>query len=270
MGSELLRIQGLLHWARCGLICGEHRPVSGGLHGDMDTKSRGRTAIAVLAAGAGLAAGAYAAYAGTAWCRYGRVPPAAPDEADALLDQFMPAYDVVERHHIRVAAPAALTLAAAADQDLFDAPLVRAIFKARELVLGATPNSRPQPRGLLAQVRSLGWEVLADVTGREIVVGAATQPWKPNVTFRTIPPAEFAAFREPGYVKIAWTLRADPLTDTESVFRTETRAVATDAFARTRFRRYWAFASPGIRMIRWLSMRPLKRAAEQRARVISL
>ena len=69
-------------------------------------------------------------------------------------------------------------------------------------------------------------------------------------------------------MKIAWTLRADPVSETESVFRTETRAVATDPAARTRFRRYWAFASPGIGLIRWLSLAPLKRQAELRARAV--
>ena len=102
---------------------------------------------------------------------------------------------------------------------------------------------------------------------RELVVGAVTKPWEPNVTFRALPPDEFAAFREPGFVKIAWTLRADPVDAESSIFRTETRAIATDAAARARFRRYWAFASPGIGLIRRLSLEPLRREAERRAQV---
>ena len=179
----------------------------------------------------------------------------------------MPVYEVVERHHIRVAAPAAVTLAAAREQDLLQLPLVRPIFKSRAVILGATPDDRPQPRGLLAATQALGWGILADVPGLEIVVGAVTRPWEANVTFRALPPDEFAAFSEPGFVKIAWTLRADPVAGEASIFRTETRAVATDPIARARFRRYWAFASPGIGLIRRLSLRPLKRDAERRARV---
>jgi hypothetical protein len=232
----------------------------------MNTTSRVRAAFRLLAAGAGVAAGAYAANVGLAWHRYGRARLASADEADALLDRFMPVYDVVERHQVQIAAPAAITIAAAGEQDLLHLPLVRAIFKARELVLGATPDTRPQPRGLLAQVRALGWGVLADEPGSEIVVGGVTKPWESNPTFRAIPPDEFAAFASPGYVKIAWTLRADAFGESASVFRTETRALATDAIARARFRRYWAFASPGIGMIRWLSLQPLKQEAERRAR----
>ena len=228
-----------------------------------------RSTARLLAAGVGLAAGGYAAYAAVTWHRYGRVHQTTGPEGDELLDRFMPAYEVVERHHMRVAAPAAVTLAAARDQDLFHLPIVRHIFRARELALGARPDSHAQPSGLLAATLALGWGVLAEVPDRELVVGAVTRPWEANVTFRALPAEEFAAFSEPGFVKIAWTLRADPVDDESSIFRTETRAIATDAIARERFRRYWAFAAPGIGLIRWLSLLPLKRDAERRALVSS-
>jgi hypothetical protein len=230
----------------------------------MTTNSR--IGLITAASVAGTTLGGYAAYAAISWCRYGRVAPADRDECDELLDRFMPTYDIVERHRIGVAAAAGVTLAAAREQDLFDSPLVRALFRAREMALGAAPDRRPQPRGLIAAVRALGWGVLAEIPEREVVVGAVTRPWEPQVTFRALPPEEFAAFSQPGFVKIAWTLRADPVDDQSSMFRTETRAIATDAGARTRFRRYWAFASPGIALIRRLSLRPLKREAERRAR----
>ena len=213
--------------------------------------------------GTAAAAAAYAAIAGVAWYRYGRTSEPRADERDELLDSFMPGYEVVERHQIEVAAPASLTFAAAREQELLGLPLVRLIFEAREIVLGANPPDRSQPRGLLAAVQALGWGVLAERADREIVMGAVTRPWEANVTFRAIPPVDFASFSEPGLVKIAWTLRADPVSSQTSVFRTETRAVATDEEARARFRRYWALASPGIWLIRRLSLAPLKRAAER-------
>lgn len=231
----------------------------------MRTRSWIRSMTGMAAAGVGIAAGVYGVYAAVTWSRYGRVPPVDEAERDELLDGFMPVYDVVERHVVHVAAPAAVTLAAAREQDLLQLPLVRAIIKAREIVLRATPDDRPQPRGLLAATQALGWGVLAEVPDREVVVGAVTRPWEGNVTFRALPPDDFAAFSDPGFVKIAWTLRADPCEGETSIFRTETRAVATDASARARFRRYWAFASPGIALIRRLSLRPLKRDAERRA-----
>jgi hypothetical protein len=208
----------------------------------------------------------YAAVVGTTWFRYGHVTSPTPDERDPLLDQFMGEYEVAERHHVRVAAPAAFTLSAAADMDLQQSRIIRAIFKARELVLGAEPDAATQPKGLLAQMTFLGWRVLAEKPGREIVVGAVTQPWLPNVVFRGLAPEEFRAFREPGYVKIIWTVRADPVGGTESIFRTETRVTTTDPTARAKFRWYWARFSPGIVLIRRLLLGPVRRDAERRAR----
>src|SRR5690606_30107458 len=153
------------------------------------------------------------------WWRYGRIPRDDGRERDDLLDRFMPSFEVVERHHIRVAAPAAVTMAAAREQDLFQAPVARAIVRARELALGAAPDERPQPRGLLAAVQALGWGTLAEVPDRELVVGAVTKPWEADVTFQALPPDDFAAFSQPGFVKIAWTLRADPVDSETSIFR---------------------------------------------------
>ncbi|HVU50692.1 MAG TPA: hypothetical protein VHL80_08385 [Polyangia bacterium] len=194
-----------------------------------------------------LAAGGYAVVAAVGWFRYGRPRGGGPDTA---LDAFMPIYDVVERHEVTVAAPAAVALEAAKKLDLEGPRLVRAIFAARARVLRSAPDDAARPRGLLEKTKSMGWGVLSDRAGREIVLGAATKPWEPNPVFRALRPGEFAAFREPGHVKIAWTLGAVDGPDGSSVFRTETRAVATDANARRKFRRYWAFLSPGIRLIR--------------------
>jgi len=216
-------------------------------------------ALAVSAAG-------YVAYVVTAWARYGHAAPPRRDAADPLLDRFIPAYEIAERHHITVAAPAEITFAAAQEMDLNRSLIVRAIFRARAVVLGADPDVAARPRGVVALTRSIGWGVLAEVPGRELVVGAVTQPWKANVVFRALPPDEFAAFNDPGHVKIVWTLRADPVDSNRSIFRTETRAVATDADARGHFRRYWSFLSPGIIAIRWMSLGPLKADAERRAR----
>ncbi len=226
-----------------------------------------RAASKSLGVAAAAAAAGYAAYVGIAWSRYGHACPPRPEEQDPLLDRFMPEYEVAERHHIRVAAPAAMTLAAAQETDLQASPLVRTIIKAREVILGATPDDRARPRGLFREMQALGWGVLADVPGREVVVGAVTRPWEPNVTFRALPPDRFATFDEPGYVKIAWTLRAEPIGSSDSIFRTETRARATDPASRAQFRRYWSFFSPGIILIRWAVLRPVKEAAERSVRL---
>ena len=206
-------------------------------------------------------------YAATQWLRYGHVrkrrgPP-------ALLDRFLPEYEVLERHQTRVGAPVDVTYAAAREMSLASSPVVRAIFRGRELLMRATANERPEQRplqSLIDEVLSIGWGVLAQEPGREIVLGAVTQPWKSDVKFRALPPDEFAAFDEPGFAKIAWTIRAEPLGPATSRFYTETRVATTDADARKRFRRYWTLVSPGVRLIRRESLRLVRADAEHRYR----
>jgi hypothetical protein len=219
-------------------------------------------------AAASVAATAYAACAGRAWLRYGHPRPPIEGEVDALLDRFMPVYDVAERHRMHVAAPAAITFAASMDMSLDDSLAIRAIFKGRELLLGATPAANPGGRSLVETTKSLGWVVLAEVPGHELVMGAVTRPWQADVVFRSVPAEQFAAFAEPDYVKIVWTLRADSAIG-GSTARSETRAVATDGEARRKFRWYWARFSVGIVLIREFAQRLIKREAERRAHALS-
>ena len=219
----------------------------------------------------GLAFGAGAAILGytglVAWhrSRYGKVDHVAEPESGELLDRFIPSPEVLEHHHIAIAAPAEVVLAAAKEMRVMDSPLVRAIIKARELAMGGAPDPRQHPPELLAQMQSIGWAILAERPGREVVVGAVTMPWRANPEFRSVAPGDFEAFREPGYVKIAWSLRVDPVDATHSIFHTETRVSTTEPSARERFKRYWSFVAPGVELIRIAMLQPLKRDAERRA-----
>lgn len=220
-------------------------------------------AVRALFSGAAAVGLGWAGYAALAWSRYGRVVPR--EGGDMLLDRFMPAYEVGERHQTRVAAPASVTWQAASDLDFGRSPLVRAIFQGRELLMGAHPARRTQ-RKFLDEILAVGWGVLAEEPGYRMVFGAATQPWQANVRFRALEPEAFAAFVEPGYAKIAWTFAVEPRGSAASLFRTETRVATTDADSRRRFRRYWSVFSPGILLIRCEMLRLVKADAERRAR----
>lgn len=232
----------------------------------MNSKQRARLAAKWFAMGIGLAGLSYGAYAATTFLRYGRPRRGNGANSDPVLDIFMPNYEVVDRHSVQIAAPAEVVLAAASETNIEKSPVVRAIFKGREFILGSERDKAILPRGLLAEMQSIGWRVLAELPGREIVMGAVTKPWEPNAVFIGLAPDEFRKFQEPGYVKIAWTLRADAAGSTEAVFRTETRAVATDTEARRKFRRYWSFLSPGIIAIRDVMLPAVKAEAERRFR----
>ncbi len=232
------------------------------------TRRRGAAAL-----GASLGAGAlgYATYVAKTWHAYGRRGAGGASAPGDILDGFMPDCEISERHAVEVAAPADVTFAAARAMDVNRAALVRAIFAVRSLparLLGRHGHRTPRP--LVDEALALGWRTLAEVPDRALVMGAYTKPWKADVEFHGLPPAQFATFDEPGYAKIVWTLEAEPLSEARSRFVTRTRVQTTDPASRRRFRRYWAFVSPGILLIRRASLRIVKREAERRFRALRL
>jgi hypothetical protein len=188
------------------------------------------------------------------------VPPAAP----LPLDRFLPDADVRERFELIVEAPAAIVMDAAKAVTLDGLPAVRGIFRLRAVLMGAEARGPRPPQGLLADSLAMGWGLLDERPERLVVVGSRCQPWVGDVRFVAIPPAEFAAYDEPGQVKIAWTLETDPLGPERTRFAHETRAHATDAAARAQFLRYWRWARFGIVAIRYLLLPAVRRSAEAR------
>jgi len=207
--------------------------------------------------------GACLAYAAYTWWSYGRRHPS-DGRGDPLLDEVMPRFDVAERHAIDVAAPASEAFRALGEVDFMGSSLVRGIVRTREALLGVGGGPPLPDAGLLTQMQTLGWRVLLEEPGRAVAVGTVTRPWQGNVVFRPLDLAGFKAFAEPDYVKIAWTLRVEPIANGRSRVSTETRVATTDASARRRFRRYWLLFSPGIRLIRLALLGDVRRLAERR------
>lgn len=221
-----------------------------------------RLAIAVRTAAiaGGAATAGYLAYVLTSWSRYGLAKPS--KKQDELLDRFMPNYEVALRHATVVHAPANVTFSAINVSDFERSPIVRLLFLTREIMLRAKPHERA-PEGLpLAKLLSLGWSVLAIDPGKAIVLGTVTRPWDRNPRFRSVHPDEFAAFSEPGYAKILLSLRVGGVSSEHCEMRSETRVQTTDPIGRARFRRYWAFLSPGMDIIRRVILAQVKSQAE--------
>jgi hypothetical protein len=221
--------------------------------------------ILIVVAVVGAAALAYGVYFVTTWVNYGKAAREASAPNGAVLDQFLPAYEVSERHETLVDAPASVTYQVGKEVNPNRSPLVRAIFQARQSLMGGKGEAALPSRPLFQMTKDLGWGVLAEVPGRMVVMGAYTQPWQPQVRFHALPPDQFAAFHQPGYVKIIWTIEADSLGPLRSIARTQTRVETTDPESRARFRTYWSKFSPGILLIRKQILDQVKAEAERRA-----
>jgi hypothetical protein len=181
----------------------------------------------------------------------------------ALLDPFMPNPDVRGRHEITIHAPAGFVMNFARSFPIESLWLVRALFRLRAALLRSqAPSSQPQ-LGLVDQMRSIGWQCLAEDPLHYFIAGAACRPWQPQPGFSPIAPERFAAFAEPDRVKIAWTLESAESGPALTRFATETRVVATDPQSRVRFKRYWRKFGVGIVLIRLVLLFVLRRRAER-------
>jgi hypothetical protein len=183
-----------------------------------------------------------------------------------LLDPFVPAPDVRDRHSTLVRAPADLVMEVARNFDMQSIPAVHAIFWLRTKLMRAKGAAPARGNGLAASTQRIGWGVLVDQPGRAYVSGAACQPWQADVVFSPIPAEQFRAYAEPDRVKIVWSLETEALEPALTRLSTETRVAATDDRARAKFRRYWRVFGIGIVLIRRLVLPAARRQAERRWR----
>lgn len=171
----------------------------------------------------------------------------------------MPAYDVRDYHETDVAAPVADAYAALRSLDLSRSLVIRAIFAVRTLPSRLRGKPSGSPIGpFLDQALAMGWVILEELPGEELVAGAVTAPWEPIIAFRGLPPDQFRGFNEPGFAKIVWGIAARPRDAQSSTISTETRVQTTDAESRRKFARYWFVLGVGIRLIRWAALRLVK------------
>jgi|SRR5262245_2395426 len=154
------------------------------------------------------------------------------------LDEFLPDYDVRERHERRMPAPPELAVQAALGIPIAPDGIVRTLFRLRGLHGGGSVHGA---------MRGLGFGELVKEPDC-IVVGAAGRPWTPRGGVVSFDKAG------PGQVRMALEIAATPLGEDESLLVTETRVEAMDPKSRRAFRRYWLAVGPFSALVRrrWL------------------
>jgi hypothetical protein len=208
---------------------------------------------------AGVAAAGYAGYAAFTWLRYGRPKKVQPTTA---LDRFMPDAEIIDRHCIGVNAPTDITYETCCAFDVAGSRVAQVLFDTRAYALGSKPYHPDLPPHLVEQMKALGWVVLEETPGHEIVFGIASKPWLADGGFRALSASEFATFHEPGWVKIIFNFTVESAARCCSLLATETRAIATDGESRRRFRGYWSLVAPGVKLIRRTALHAIKTKAE--------
>jgi hypothetical protein len=120
----------------------------------------------------------------------------------------------------------------------------------------AMPAAR---HGRLADLIALGaFSLVAERPGREIVLGAVGQPWRPDYARTAFAASTFAGFDQPGFAKIVWSWMVKPLGSGQTLLVVEWRTRLTDAEARSHFRRYWTLVSRGVRLLARIALVRIK------------
>jgi hypothetical protein len=106
-------------------------------------------------------------------------------EAEAmLLDHYLPQYDVTEAHAVVVDADTDRTWQAVRRSDLSGSAVIRVLLEMRSLpnrlqrVLKRQPSGPARPPLTLDDMERVGFLLLGESPGREIVFGTVVQPWK--------------------------------------------------------------------------------------------
>lgn len=186
-----------------------------------------------------------------------------------LVDQFLPEFDLSVVHADVFRAPAAECFEAARELDLLRAPLVRTLLGIRALPLRAAGTLRGRGKATTPEASrrtfrfkdmvGLGWILLGETPDVEMVLGKVSRPWKSVAAAADAPttPERFTTFDEPGFAKIATSLRIDPYGNNSSILTVETRVAITDDESRRRFSRYWVLVGPFSSLIRRMALRLL-------------
>jgi len=180
------------------------------------------------------------------------------------LDQFAPLYQFREFHSIRVAAPRDRVYLSMKMVTADEISLFRTLTWIRrggrggpESILNPTENVP-----LLEVATRTAFLVLAENSGREIVLGTAVMvPAGFRATKRLVP-NDFRTIQQPGFAFAMMNFLIEDDGHGACVISTETRVRATDPTAKRRFAAYWRMIYPGSALIRRMWLRAIKKRAE--------
>jgi hypothetical protein len=182
-----------------------------------------------------------------------------------LIDEFMPAYDVMERHQIIIHAPPSSIYAALRTTDFGRPVLVRSLLALRAIPSLLRKRSRSTDKRALTLDTILkgGFILLSESKDKEIVLGLVGKFWTPTGCLEHIDADGFKRESRAGLARAAWNFALEPEASGTRVV-TETRVQCTDASSRRRFRAYWLFVRPFSGLLRIYMLRELRHATESR------
>jgi hypothetical protein len=176
-----------------------------------------------------------------------------------LIDDFLPRYDVRERHHTIVRAPVDKVYAAVRRLDLSQAKLSMFLMWLRGI-----PNGINAPSCFtLDDFLKMRFILLGEKPNEELLLGVVGRFWTLSGELRRLDSEGFRRFNEQGFAKAAWNFSLTERSDGSVLLETETRIYCTDDASRRRFRLYWLLIGAFSGLIRREVLRAVKRTAER-------
>jgi hypothetical protein len=176
-------------------------------------------------------------------------------DSDMLIDDFLPQYDVCERHQTKVHAPVDDVYIAVRRLDISQAKLSMFLFRLRGL---SAPSCFT-----LDDFLKMRFILLGEKSNEELLLGLVGRFWTPSGKLRRLDSEGFCNFNEKGYAKAAWNFSLSKLPGGTVLLATETRVYCTDEVSRRRFKLYWLFVSHFSGLIRREVLQTVKRNAEK-------
>jgi hypothetical protein len=176
-----------------------------------------------------------------------------------LIDDFLPKYDVSERHRTTVRAPVEQVYAAVRRLDISRARLSMFLFRLRGLPAG---SSAPYCFNL-SDLLKMRFILLGERENEELLLGLVGRFWTPSGELRRLDKEGYRNFQVPGFAKAAWNFSLSEQDGGRVLLETETRVYCTDDSSRRRFRFYWFFIGAFSGLIRREILQAVKQNAER-------
>jgi hypothetical protein len=184
------------------------------------------------------------------------------------LDDLIPHPHLLEVHRATIAAPPDLVWQRVRHGALAQSRPIRALFALRSLLMRDAAGTAASVciDDLRSSPQRPGFQVLIDDPPRECAVATIGKVWQLAIPFVHVATApDYDAFNEPGFVKVAWSVRVTPALGGEaSTVTLEVRVQATDDRSWRKFRRYFRVIGPFSRYIRRSLLKTLSRDAARR------
>ena len=171
-----------------------------------------------------------------------------------MIDRFLPEYDAREYHEAVVEAEPDRTYAALWQADFGRSRIVRFLFAVRGLPWRARLG--------LDDLTRIGFVILGEEPGREIVFGLTGRFWRVAGDLHPVGPEDFLSYSAPGVARAAWSFTVERAPQGGTNLSTETRVSTNDPVTRRAFRRYWRLIGPFSALIRRRILRVIQETAE--------